>query len=102
MSEAVDASGGVEPARWVRSDDALWRSTLDSVVLLSATRHDADPLVVDGPGVQVWALIEEATTVDEIVADLARTFSGDREVMERDVSAFLETLRAEGLAAVAP
>lgn len=89
-------------ARWSRSPDALWRSTLDAVVLLSAARSDTDPLVVDGPGVQLWDIIEEPATLDEIVAELSETFDGEPDVMARDISGLLERLREEGLVAVAP
>ncbi len=79
---------------------ALWRSTLDAVVLLSAARSDTDPLVIDGPGVQVWDILEDPTTLADIVDQLSATFEGDPAVMAQDVSALLERLRDEGLVAV--
>lgn len=88
--------------RWTRSRDALWRSTLDAVVLLSAGRSDTDPLVVDGPGVQVWDILETPATLEEIVGRLSETFEGDHDVMAQDVSTLLERLHGEGLVAVDP
>ena len=88
--------------QWSRSPDALWRSTLDAVVLLSAARSDTDPLVIDGPGVQLWEILEESVTIDQIVEQLSETFDGDREVMAHDISGLLERLRDEGLVSVEP
>ena len=90
----------VGSTRWTRRSDALWRSTLDAVVLLSAGRSDTDPLVIDGPGVQVWDILEEPATLDEIVGHLSETFEGDHRVMEQDVTDLLERLHDEGLVAV--
>ncbi len=102
MAQHAETPVTAGDVRWVRSREALWRSTLDAVVLLSAARSDTDPLMVDGPGVQVWEIIEEPATITDIVEQLSTAFEGDPVAMAQDVSELLVRLRDEGLVAVQP
>jgi hypothetical protein len=48
-------------------------------------------------GSHIWRLLEQPTTVDAIVGDLARTFDVARERAEQDVLEFLDRLADAGL-----
>jgi hypothetical protein len=53
-------------------------------------------------GAVLWPSVVAGTTVRELSDLLADRFSLDREVAERDVRAFLETLSGEGLLDASP
>ena len=82
--------------RWMRSPHVLQRRTLDTCVLLGI---DADePVILGGTGADVWTLLAEARTLDQLVGILAEHYAGDAAVIATDVSALLDTLVAGGVA----
>ena len=53
-----------------RRDDALWRRTTDTTVVLP--RHGDEPLVLSGAAALFWDLLEIATPLEDVVDLLAR------------------------------
>ncbi len=53
--------------------------------------------VTDEVGKDVLAAIQNAQTIDEAVEQLSHKYETSREIIQRDVSSFLEQLRQAGL-----
>jgi len=83
-------------ARFVRSPHVLQRRTLETFVLLAVDGDE--PVILAGTGADVWALLAEARTLEEVVDTLAEHYSGDPAVIAADVSALLDTLVADKVA----
>jgi hypothetical protein len=81
--------------RFARSPHVLRRRTLDTVVLLAV--EGDEPVILAGTGADVWSLLVEARTLDELVDMLAAHYSGDPDVIATDVSALLDTLVTDKL-----
>jgi hypothetical protein len=79
---------------WRRRDDVLWRRSLDAVILLPVGVDD--PLTLPGTGASVWDLLEEPTTLAELVATLAEAYDTDPAVVEHDVLELLSELEELG------
>ena len=84
-----------DDARYVRSPHVLQRRTLDTFVLLAV--EGDEPVVVGGTGADVWTLLAEPRTVEQLVEVLAQHYSGDPDVIAADVRALLETFAAAGV-----
>ena len=82
-----------DAARFVRSPHVLQRRTLDTFVLLAVDGDE--PVVLGGTGADVWSLLVEARTLEELVDTLAEHYSGDPDVIGADVAALLDTLVAD-------
>lgn len=87
-------------ARFVRSPHVLQRRTLDTFVLLGVDAEE--PVIVGGTGADVWTLLAEARSLDDLVALLAEHYAGDRAVIAADVSALLDTFVLGDVALVLP
>jgi len=74
----------------VRRPDALWRQSLDSVVILPAGLDG--PIALAGSGSEVWNLLAEAHAVDDLVQVLADRHQVDRDVIASDVEPLLQWL----------
>ena len=83
-------------ARFVRSPHVLQRRTLETFVLLAVDGDE--PVVLGGTGADVWSLLVEARTLEELVDTLAEHYSGDPDVIAADVAALLDTLVADKVA----
>jgi hypothetical protein len=81
--------------RFVRSPHVLQRRTLDTFVLLGVDAEE--PVIVGGTGADVWTLLSEARTLDELVEMLAEHYSGDRSVITADVRTLLDTFVQGGV-----
>jgi hypothetical protein len=68
------------------------------VVILSVERGTYYGL--DAIGTAIWQRLESPVRVDAICGDLAAKYDADRQTIERDVLALLESLLAEGLISV--
>ena len=79
--------------RFCRSPHVLQRRTIETFVLLAVDGDE--PVILAGTGADVWSLLVEARTVDELAATLVEQYSGDPDVIEADVSALLDTLVAD-------
>lgn len=75
--------------RFCRSPHVLQRRTLDTFVLLGVDAEE--PVIVGGTGADVWTLLVEARTIDELVGTLAEHYSGDPDVIATDVRELLDT-----------
>jgi hypothetical protein len=80
--------------RFQRAPHVLWRSTLETVVLLPAGRDE--PFALAGTGPELWALLTEARTFAAAVALLADVHGADPEVVARDLEPLLERLVEQG------
>ncbi len=83
-----------EMARWRRRPDALWRRSLDGVVVLPA---DGDaPVSLEGTGPALWDLLAEANDVEALARKLAGEHGTDPAVVAADIEPVLEDLEAAG------
>jgi len=79
---------------FVRAAATLWRHSLDAVVLLPPGA--SDPLTLAGTGAILWELLEEPTSMGELVAALVARFDTDPDVVEADLLPVLDELVAIG------
>ncbi len=75
--------------------DVAWREIDGEIVLLDLT--GAAYYSVSRSGVALWPAVVEGSSVAELAERLAREFSLEREVAERDVRGLIDSLRGEGL-----
>ena len=75
--------------------DIAWREIDGEIVLLDLT--GAAYYSVSRSGVVLWPAVVEGATVDELADRLAREFSLERQVAERDVRVLIDALSGEGL-----
>jgi hypothetical protein len=75
--------------------DVAWREIEGDIVVLDLT--GAAYYSVSASGVVLWPSLVEGCTLDQLTDRLVERFSIDRQVAERDVRAFIETLSGEGL-----
>ncbi len=83
---------GVERLR--RRPDALWRRSLDAVVVLPAGTTESYTL--GGTGPVVWELLAEWRTEANLVEVLAELFAADVDVVARDLAPILHDLIDRG------
>ena len=81
--------------RYQRSPHVLWRRTLETVAVLAVDGDD--PIVLAGTGADVWMLIVEPRTLDDLVTILSERYAGDPTVIASDVAQLLDTLTDAGL-----
>lgn len=90
-------SGGSAPVsttRWRRCPEALWRRSLDAVIVL-APAH-ADPIMLTGSGPALWELLVEPGTVAQLATVLARDHAADPAEVEADIAPVIEQLAEAG------
>ena len=78
------------------ADETLsWAESVDEIVILNlkTSRY----LVVNSSGRQLWRLLSNGSTRDELVAALADAHSISKEEAELDVESFLSELDTHGL-----
>jgi len=108
------------PAVCFRQRDIVWRSLLisDSVTLqpnsrfkrsvqVLATEVDGETVMLamqtgvyhslGGVGARIWALLEDAATVDQIAEKIAAEYTVPTSECREDTIAFFEQLRSAGL-----
>ena len=79
----------VEP-RWRRRPDALWRRSLDAVLVLAAGADEPVPLTGTGPA--VWELLAEPCTVPQLAAVLSEGFDAEPATVEADLRPMIDEL----------
>jgi hypothetical protein len=84
MSETVGRQAPTVSAEELGDELSLFDSATGKAAALNGTARD------------IWALIDGETTVDEVVAMLARAYRVEPEVIDRDVRTALDRLVAEG------
>jgi coenzyme PQQ synthesis protein D (PqqD) len=79
--------------KWRRSPQALWR-TAPGYLALSTV--DGRTVEVGGPGGDIWVLLAEWITDDDLTAALARAYGAEVQVVSPDVRSLLHQLHAQG------
>jgi hypothetical protein len=88
----------VSATRWCRRPDVLTRRSLDALLLLPVEGDDLVTLARTGP--EVWGLLAEPRTLDELAAVLADRYGAPQAVVAADVQPILDALVEGGLAEV--
>lgn len=81
----------VGDAAYRRSDTVLWREAGGALVCLPPDR--SEPIVVNGSGPDLWALLEEPITAEEAAAVLGRAYGVPVDLIAPDIATVLELLR---------
>jgi hypothetical protein len=79
--------------RWRRSTRVLWRTAPCYLVLATV---DGRFVEVQGPGCDVWALLTDWITEEDLVSDLARQYGAEEQIVSQDVRSLLHELHAQG------
>jgi hypothetical protein len=72
----------------------LTEDTLDSNLLVGS---ETSTVVLGGTAPAIWARLDQARTLDELVQGLSTEFAGDRAVIARDVKTALDELLRAGV-----
>ena len=78
--------------RFRRRPDALWRRSLDAVAVLPVDR--AEPITLAGTGPEVWHLLADWRTLEELAAMLAAAHDVTPDTVVSDVAPVLDDLVA--------
>ena len=84
--------------KYVRATGVPFRYVDDDVIL--APRHTETFEALDGPAADVWSLLDEPRTVEEIVEPLSGVYAADRVRLMEDVAALLSQLLATNVVEV--
>jgi len=76
-----------------RRDDVLWRAATG---FLALTTVDGVALQAEGPAAEIWVLLADEMTIDELSAELALRHDTDVERIRSDIEPFIERLVDEG------
>jgi hypothetical protein len=93
MSAALSLTSLVKSA-----NDLISAPVNNEVVILSVERGTYYGL--DEIGTEIWQRLESPMRIDMLCEELAAKYAADRQTIERDVLALLESLFAEGLVTV--
>lgn len=77
-----------------RSAAALWRTAPG---FLTVTRPGVDVLTVEGPGADIWNLLEQEISFEELAERLAERYSAPLETVRADLAPMIDRFAAEGL-----
>jgi hypothetical protein len=77
-----------------RASGATFRAVGDRIIIAPPERDDFE--VLSGTSVAVWELIVTPREVTDLTEALASRFGAELELVARDVSAFIDRLRASG------
>jgi hypothetical protein len=82
--------------RWRRRPDALWRRSLDAVLVLPAGSDE--PITLAGTGPALWELLAEPCTVAQLAAVLSEAYGAEAATVEADVAPVVgELVRLQAL-----
>jgi hypothetical protein len=79
----------------IRQQSLLWRKVDEEGVVLDL--EASSYLRTNPTGAELWELLAEDRTEDELVAYLEATYDVDHDRAHADVRAFLDALRAQGV-----
>lgn len=79
----------------LRPDALEWREVENEIVALDL--RTSTYLAVNRTGAAIWSDLAGGTTREQLVAKVGESFGVDREVAERDVAAFLDSLSQNDL-----
>ena len=80
--------------RWRRRPDALWRRSVDAVLVLPAGADE--PVTLTGTGPALWELLAEPCTVAQLAAVLADAYDAPIETVEADIAPVVDELARVG------
>jgi len=98
MSESSATPPG-EPLQ-LRNGDLHWRAVEEEIVALDVA--NSEYLSINRSGAPLWTALSEGTTRTALVELLGQRFDLRPDAAERDVAAFLDDVRAQGLLKVPP
>ena len=81
--------------RWCRSARVVWRRTLDGVIVLPILEA-AEPIALRGSAADIWDLLAEPMTSEDLVAVLAATHGVSAMSVAVDVDGALVSLSELG------
>ena len=81
--------------RWCRRPDALTRRSLDALVVLPVEGDDVVTLAGTGP--EIWDLLAEPRTLDELAVILAARHATSEAIVAADVQPVLDALVVGGV-----
>ncbi|MCU0268916.1 MAG: PqqD family protein [Acidimicrobiales bacterium] len=81
--------------RWVRSAQVLERLLPHGILLLALDGDE--PILVTGPGPDLWHVLDEPRTLAELAGLLGARYDADADVVARDLAPVLERLEASRL-----
>ncbi|HYD24688.1 MAG TPA: PqqD family peptide modification chaperone [Croceibacterium sp.] len=82
----------------VRNDAELMTTMVDDE-LIGMSVEQGSCYGLNGVGTRIWALLAEPRSVDSLCAELAEEYDVGPAECRRDVLAYLEAMRSEGLVA---
>lgn len=82
-----------------REPTVLWRRSLDGVVVLGPDA--GDPIRITWPGSEIWDLLSEPVSVEEVARLLVERYGGNLEDVRVDTGAVLDRLAEAGAVKVA-
>jgi hypothetical protein len=82
---------------WTHAPTTAYVESPERVVVLDLSRLDLPPYVFEGSASQVWACLDGDRTEAEVVSDLAEAFDVPTDVVEPDVTQFVDRLVELGL-----
>ncbi len=78
----------------VHADDVLVRQTSRALIVLGAT---PPPVILRGTAAAIWSSFATPRRALDVADELAATYGEDREVVGREVDAYVEALLHAGL-----
>jgi hypothetical protein len=84
------------PDRWVRRASVLWRTAPGFLVIAYV---DGEVTRAEGPAPEIWDLLADPRTADELVDELAARYGVSVEAVRADVMSFVNDLVDRGLVA---
>jgi hypothetical protein len=85
-----------------RSPDVAWVDSGGRVVVLRVSAHDPVPLVLEGSAGETWRVLEQVSTVAELVLGVASRYGVDPSVVASDIEAFVRDSTEWGIVEVRP
>jgi hypothetical protein len=79
--------------RWIRNPTIVWRAVPGFLVLADAA---GDVTRAEGPAPDIWQLLAEPRTLDDVTDELAATYGAPADEVRTDVARFLVDLAERG------
>ena len=83
-----------EPTRWVRARGAVWRASLDRVIVSAPGSQRL--ITLTGAAAEVWFALAEPVTVDALSAALEEIYSDTSDTISADLRSSLHELTDQG------
>lgn len=82
----------MQATHWRRGVDVLWRRSLDAVVVLPP--GTTEPLTLTQTGPELWDLLAEVRSLDELAVALAAGHDAEEAVVVADIAPIIDQLVA--------